>query len=295
MLTQKDLFTNYNDLEIFTEDIAVKGVRPSLEGVDPILCDIIKRCWDKNVNVRPTFKELIPILQNARVDINIPSTLCPTGNELWKTKFLTHPKVSADLFMKNLSLAIGKPENALHKNCLQALILKKSATDFKAVTTGKLAKLIKWFGPLKQGDSNILQKMETVMRQPWFFGTLDATESENVLEHQKKDGTFLVRLNNGGGIPITQSPYTISRVENGQIVHTRVYPSTKGDHGHYIKIEGATTKFNGGICEFISEMQAKHKAICGAVAEGGPFLSLFAVKPRKQGAYQATDINEDDM
>jgi len=295
MMTQKDLFPEYNDLELFTSDIAIKGVRPNLEGVDQILQDIIKRCWDKKVATRPTFQELIPILQNARVDINLPTTLCPFANQLWKSKFLTQSKVPIDQFMKQLSLSLGKAENAVHKNCIQQLILKKSATDYKAITTGKLAKLIKWFGPLKQGETTILHIMEMVMKCPWFFGTLDSTESENVLSHHsQKEGTFLVRLNNGGGIPITQSPFTISRVENGKMVHTRVYPSQKGGAGFYIKIDGNTTKVCGSICDFVLHLQQNKKEICGAVAEGWPFQSIFTAKPRSQGAYQVNNDNEED-
>jgi hypothetical protein len=51
MMTQKDLFPEYNDLDLFTTDIAIKGKRPSLEGVDPILSEIITRCWAKDVKV----------------------------------------------------------------------------------------------------------------------------------------------------------------------------------------------------------------------------------------------------
>jgi serine/threonine protein kinase len=303
MLTQKDLFPEYNDLELFTSDIAIKGVRPSLEGVDQILQDIIKRCWDKKIATRPTFQELIPILQNARVDINLPATLCPLANQLWKSKFLSQSKVPIDQFMKQLSLVLGRAENAIHKNCVQQLILKKSATDYKAMTTGKLAKLIKWFGPLKQGQGKeeqitILQKMEMIMKCPWFFGTLDSAESENILSHHaNKEGTFLVRLNNGGGIPITQSAFTISRIEKGAMVHTRVYPSQKGDPGFYIKIDGATTKINGSICDFIVGLQQNKKEICGAVAEGHPFQSIFSMKARSQGAYQVNgnDIEDDPV
>jgi len=296
MLTQKDLFPEYNDLELFTSDIAIKGVRPSLEGTEPILQEIIKKCWDKKVAIRPTFQELIPILQNARVDINLPTTLCPHANQLWKSKFLTQCKVQVDIFMKQLSLVLAKTENAIHKGCVQQLILKKSATDFKYMTTGKLAKLIKWFGPLKQGETNILQRMEMVLKSPWFFGTIDAVESENILSHHNKDGTFLVRLNNGGGIPITQSAFTISRVENGAFVHTRVYPSQKGENGFYIKIDGTTTKVAGGITDFILHLQANRKDLCGIVAEGHPFASVFTTKPRQnQGAYQVNNDEDDPL
>jgi hypothetical protein len=295
MLTAKDLFSGYKDLDLFTEDIAVKGVRPNLDGVDLTLAEIIKKCWDKDPRVRPTFKELIPILQAARVDINLPTSLCPTANALWKSKFLSNSKIGADLFMRTLSVELGKPDNVLHKNLLNHLILKKSSNDFKSLTTAKLSKVIKWFGPLKQGESTLFQKLELVMKEPWFFGTIDSSEAENILERNKKDGLFLVRLNVGGGVPITTSPFTISRVEKGVCVHTRVYPSSKGEAGFYIKIEGDTTKVPGSIVDLILVLQSTKKNICGAVAEGNPFSSLFLSKPKKKGAYQVNDNETDDL
>jgi len=302
MMTQKDLFPEYNDLDLFTTDIAIKGKRPSLEGVEPIISEIITRCWAKDVKVRPTFKELIPILQNARVDINLPVTLCPTANQMWKEKFLSSSKVAMSVFMKQLFVTLGKPENPLHKNMIAQLLWGDFANlDNKMMSTGKLSRLIKWFGPLKQGEVNMLMRMEEVMKQKWFFGTVNVDQSEKFLRNMpKEESCFIVRLNTGGSTPIEQSPITISRriydeaEKSDTCYHTRVYPSKVG--GFYIKIEGQTIKQAGQIGDFILYIERNHRNICGNVAKGHPFESLFASKPVRRGAYDvhAHDSEEED-
>jgi len=294
LMTQKDLFPEYNDLDLFTTDIAIKGVRPSLAGVEETLAGIITKCWAKDVKIRPTFKELIPILQNARVDINLPTTLCPTANAFWKDKFLVNSKVSLNTFMKQLFLVLGKPENAVHKNMVACLLFGNSISlDSKMITTGKLAKLIKWFGQLKQAEVNILQRMEEVMKQKWFFGTVGADQSEKVLQNMTEPSAFLVRLNSGTGTPIETSPFTISRKDkDAGFVHTRVYPSKTG--GYYIKIDGVTTKVPGQITDFILSLQKSHKQICGTVATGHPFESVFTNKAKNKNVYQAGGGEEEE-
>lgn len=64
---------------VFTDDIARKGVRPSLEGVPEELQILVKECWDKKQDVRPTFEELITRIRKLRVDMNLPASLCPNG------------------------------------------------------------------------------------------------------------------------------------------------------------------------------------------------------------------------
>jgi len=296
LLTQKDLFPEYNNLDLFTNDIAIKGVRPSVTGVDEILANIIKNCWAKDLKIRPTFKELIPILQNARVDINLPVTLCPTANAMWKEKFLANSKVPMTIFLKQLFLTLGKPDNVLHRVMVASLlfgkVLELKDLDSEGITTVKLAKLIKWFGPLKQGEVNILQRMEEVMRQKWFFGTIGADQSEKILLNMKEEIAFLVRLNVGGSIPIETSPFTISRKEKDTFLHTRVYPSKSG--GYYVKIDGVTTKNQGQIGDFILSLQKSNSKICGAVASGHPFEAVFNVNRKKTNVYQAGGDEEEE-
>jgi len=294
-MTQKDLFPEYNDLDIFTNDIAVKGVRPSLEGVDETIADIIKNCWAKDPKTRPTFKELMPILENARVDISLPKSLDPVANDFWKTRFLSSSKVPVNTFMKQLFLALSKPENAVHKNMIAHLLFGNSlALDSKNITLGKLARLIKWFGPLQQNEVTILQRMEEVLKQKWFFGTIAVDVAEAVLNtHKDAPNAFLVRLNTGGNTSIETSPFTISRKDkDGTVVHTRVYPSKQG--GFYVKVDGATIKAPGQIGDFILSLLKSHHDICGSVAAGHPFEAVFAKTPQKKSVYQAGGDEEEE-
>lgn len=66
----------------------------ALAHVHPVLGDVIVRCTREDRTSRPTFSELIGILQVARVDISLPATLSPLANQLWKQdEFLSSRKV----------------------------------------------------------------------------------------------------------------------------------------------------------------------------------------------------------
>jgi len=298
ILTQKDLFPEYNDLDIFTQDIARKGVRPSLEGCNTVLSEIIKRCWHKDPNVRPHFKELITILQNARVDINLPLELCPTANSMWKSKFIDRNKVEFEPLMKQLFTTCGEADSENKKNVVALILwpdapIKDRANKF--ITLGKLAKLIKWFGKLK-AEVSMLARMENIARQKWFFGNFSADKSEKTIRGLAP-GTFLVRLNVGGGEAIENAPFTITALDNhSSFLHIRCYPSKKG--GYYIKVDNKQTRALGEITDFILHLK-KDKIICITDCEGSPFEAVFT-KVVRQTAYNtqtnhAESSEEDDV
>lgn len=93
--------------------------------------------------------------------------------------------------------------------------------------------VMQWFGPLRSADpkggkpTTFLDRILAVMRHGWFFGDIDREESENLLRDLKKkpgiclsslcveclkSGTFLVRVNLGGSLEPSSSPFTISKV-----------------------------------------------------------------------------------
>jgi len=305
ILTQKDLFPEYNDIDIFTQDIAVKGVRPSLDGVHPVLIEIIKKCWHKDPNTRPHFKELIDILRKARVDISLPSPdkqnpsrwEDATANELWKSKHVESTKVNFETFMKELFGKCNKVENELHKNLVAALFWPTTASKERAnlnMTMGKLSKLIKWFGIISGEQGNtILDRLELVMKQKWFFGPCSSETAENLLKN-KAPGTFLIRLNTGGGEPIENAPFTISAVDSkkeNQFLHIRCYPSKKG--GFYIKVDGKQTRADGLITDLVLHLK-REKYICGGDCEHWPYEKIFANKPDRGPAYKVNNTNESE-
>jgi hypothetical protein len=66
----------------------------AMASVHPILADVIVRCTCEERASRPSFSELIGLLQLARVDISIPPSVSPLANQLWKQdEFLTTRKV----------------------------------------------------------------------------------------------------------------------------------------------------------------------------------------------------------
>jgi len=164
----------------------------------------------------------------------------------------------------------------------------------KFVTLGKLGKMIKWFGKLK-AEVTMLARMENIAKQKWFFGNFTADKSEKTIRGLPA-GTFLVRLNVGGGEPIENAPFTITALDNhSSFLHIRCYPSKKG--GFFIKVDNKQTRALGEITDFILHLK-KEKNICITDCDGSPFESVFT-KIIRQPAYNthttnAQESSEDD-
>jgi len=279
ILTQKPLFQEYTDIEVFTDDIARKNVRPTLEGVQPELQALVKECWDKKQDVRPTFAALIPRIKKLRVDINLPTSLCPNAAKLWeKGGWLGHVAVPLHDFMNALFdfLKLAGEKEAFTKSITQ-IFYHDDPTGTKEMTLDNFAKLLKWFGPLKQGMDNLLEIIVETVRRPWFFGIMSREEAETRLGSSGV-GTYLVRLNAGLTAPIEPAPYTISRVTDDPanlMSHTRIQPSKNG--GFFVKI-GSTTYRGASLRDLMSAIEAKTVPECSVTCPGHPFSGIFNVK-----------------
>eukprot|EP01127_Copromyxa_protea_P001311 TRINITY_DN11335_c0_g1_i1.p1 TRINITY_DN11335_c0_g1~~TRINITY_DN11335_c0_g1_i1.p1 ORF type:complete len:562 (-),score=141.00 TRINITY_DN11335_c0_g1_i1:40-1542(-) len=287
ILTQKALFTEYTDIDIFTDDIARKGIRPSLEGVAEELQVLVKECWDKSQEVRPTFKDLITRIRKLRVDMNLPTSICPNAAKLWeKGNWLSHATVPLNDFMTVLYNFTKPPsDKEFYTRCISQIFFSQE------MSLENFAKLLKWFGPLKQGEMySILEIIYETVRQPWFFGELSREEAETRLDPYKASpGHYLVRLNSGSSSAIETCPYTISRVQDvDQIVHTRIQPSKNG--GFFVKI-GTTTHRGPSLRELISTIEQKNIPELSTVCPGHPFANIFTIK--KTGKYHPV-VNEEE-
>lgn len=58
--------------------------------------------------------------------------------------------------------------------------------------------------------------MVSMMQTASFFGLIEKTEVDNVLLMNRKDKTYLVRLNTGANMPITQAPFVVSVYSKGK-------------------------------------------------------------------------------
>lgn len=302
ILTRDNLFEEYDDKDVFTEDIAVKGVRCSLDGIHDHLAVIIKQSWDRDPAKRPTFVELIDMIKKAMLDIYLPTSLCPDAAAFWGKYWPGKSKVPFKdgnaPFAKNLHRYLEKRHmSKTQVACLQRLIAEQEGGEL-SVSIEKFSFLLKWFGKVRQDTYTILDRVEAVMKKDWFFGGIESAAAEDKLKEYRQPGTFLVRLNMGGSEAIEKTPYTISRIDpKGKTYHTRVYP--REGEGFLIKVRKGNEEIklrnkSSNIEDFISYIQSKEPSICGSVCPGSPFKDIFSGEPRKRSPYEeASDSDEE--
>jgi len=256
----------------------------------------VKDCWDKKQDVRPSFKDLITRIRKLRVDLNLPTTLCPDAGKLWeKGGWMNQIAAPLTDFTSTLYDARKPPADLVsYTKCLSQICHhdQKDLAD-KEMSLDYFAKILKWFGPVKQGGDgiNVLEIIWETVRKPWFFGVMSREESEQRLDAYKTHpGHFLVRLNAGGNSPIEACPYTISRVTSDPsepIVHTRIQPAKKG--GFFVKV-GTKTYRGASLRELMDEIEVQGAQECSIVCPGHPFSNIFTV----QKAFQYQEVEEDD-
>lgn len=286
ILTRKELFLEYNDKEIFTEDIARKGKRPPIDDIDPILVKILNMCWDENPDNRPLFEQIIPMLEKALIQIYLPTDLCAIAQSFWLMNYKYQPRAPFEEFALKLIRALKKvmvkTSIQLEMRGLRAL-LEEEVGEEKVVTIERFSAFLTWFGPLKTDTHTILEQMLTVLKSPWFFGKMSSEQSERQIASclSKPRGLFLVRLNMGTQIPTNKSPFTITRVvdNTGKVIHSRVYTSKKNgliiefksekDKNNNIIIEGAS------ITDLIRKLKHHQELLLADCCPGWPFGDIF--------------------
>jgi len=293
-ITRDNLFEEYDDKDVFTEDIAVKGVRPPLDGIHERLAEIIKRSWDRDQSKRPNFEELIELIRKATLDIYFPKELSPDAANFWGKyypgKWRVPFKDGGSPFIKNLHRYLEKRHmSKIQVTCVQKMLAEEEAGE-TVVTIEKFSNLLKWFGKIKQDTFNVMDRIEAVMKKEWFFGDLGSNEAESKLKLSIKPGIFLVRLNMGGQEAIEKTPYTISRLDQkGKAYHTRVYPS-KGA-GFLIKIKKGTDEVklrnkSSNIEDFVEFVRQEDPSVCGVMCPGYPFKDIFSGETGKKSQYE---------
>jgi serine/threonine protein kinase len=301
ILTRKDLFAEYDDKEIFTQDIAIKGIRPPLDDVHPVLQDIIKACWDRNPDTRPSFEQLLPRLEKALIQIYLPAELCPLAHVFWEKNFKMQARVPIQNFIpkliKTLKQTTKKQSTKKEENCLRAL-LEEEDGDEKVVTIERLSALLHWFGKMKIDKFTIIDRVVDVLSNNWFFGMETSQQSERRIGNleKKSRGLFLVRLNTGEKVPIDKAPFTITRVgdDGKSVLHTRVYTTKKG--GLMIKTNEGEKLSNRGnsIIDFINYVKTKNAALLAVPCPGWPYEHCFQEKPQMRSAYDEASDGEVD-
>jgi serine/threonine protein kinase len=234
LVTKKEPYEEYDDLETFTRDICLQKVRPKIPlDCDPNLKDLIQRCWDQHPQARPRFSDIITKIEHIMVDLAIEDKI---GRQFWKYYFLQKDSVPwsefLNAFCKLLDLVPAVYKNhpvsyllaqhpevldeKLHLDikCLKTVLAfesKNQGEDDYVVTSENFGNILNWFGPLTlkpfpPNGVSILDKIRCLLAEGWFHGDITQRDSEIKLMN-KPEGTFLIRFS-------TSSPgcFTISKV-----------------------------------------------------------------------------------
>jgi len=173
ILTRKEVFAEYTDKVIFTKDIALQGIRPPLDDIHPVIRLILIRCWDRNPDIRPTFEQVLPRLENVLIQIYLPSELCPEAPIFWEKNFKQQARVPINVFVQKLiqNLSSQKPLSVQEneKQNLTALLLQKEKSHEKVVSIERFCNLLTWFGKMKNDRDTIIDRVQELMHCVWFF------------------------------------------------------------------------------------------------------------------------------
>lgn len=209
------------------------------------LQQLMRLCWHPNPDQRPTFDDILAVTDKINphtiYDVLVDGlVLDRTGREFWKTHWLESDKVHWGSFVTALTKTFGLD---LAKDDTRFLCIKAIVANDNKVELGSFGRLLQFFGPMPHwiADKNssartdrrastptgaqpvatimeFLDKISTLLRQPWFHGELTTIDAERKLKHQPR-GTFLVRFSSRD-----PGSYTMSASDkNGTISHFRIF------------------------------------------------------------------------
>jgi len=99
LMTRTEPFQEYNSFDTFRKDICLRKVRPPVPADGhPDVASLMKRCWDANPAVRPSFSSIVQEIENTLVDIAIRDEW---GQRFWKENFASKSQVPWSTFTKS--------------------------------------------------------------------------------------------------------------------------------------------------------------------------------------------------
>ena len=307
MLTKEEVYPEFTSFGAFKRAICYKHHRPTPPpGIPSSLASLLERCWHRDAGQRPSFQQLIKMLELVMVDVGVEDA---HGQEFWKRHLAGRAQVSWDKFAAALTAFhnLPAPEDAPADLQNQLLFLRHMLAERKAnapkdslpdlVTLESFGRPLKWFGPMGAGPDWIVGLRHT-MQQMWFHGDVNSKEAEKSLSGRKK-GTFLVRLSASH-----PGQFTISKVASKGINHQR-FSYTSGT-GFTLKTTKGTGKNKKphvikAVCsleEFIRKHLAKDLGLT-VPCPGSPFAALCGHAPEHEkgtsAGYIICDSDEDEM
>jgi hypothetical protein len=239
IVTRQEPFPHHTNFERFRHAVCVAHERPIIpDDTDPVLRDLIARCWHPVPAQRPSFQEIIDKIDQILVNVAIQDHY---GRLFWAQNFRSHDEVSwkefAFAFMKFMGIPpfdLGllepggpKHEMTLNFRCLRQLLAEKPRTggaarsNIDAVSLERFGRFLNWFGPITDPavtpvGHGILDRVRLTLMEPWFHGDTSTEEAQDRLSG-KAAGTFLIRFSSVDGW------FTISTITDQRAIkHQRI-------------------------------------------------------------------------
>jgi len=211
IVSGEDLWPEMDSFTAFREAVTDRGERPVIpDWVHPSLANLMQRCWGPDAKKRPSFVEIIEIIDSVLVDCLVSD---PIANKFWKEKFLGKQTVPWSVFSSSFAKLL---EVAIDSESTGWVCLKKIAAfpnndpgekENEVVNLEQFAHLINWFGPIPATKrENFVKGLKDLMKNEWFHGDIEKGESEDLLKNYKS-GYFLVRTSK----TTPDKPFTISK------------------------------------------------------------------------------------
>lgn len=272
--TQKQAFADLSDdLPSFIRAVYNQGLRPEIPKDCPTsISSLLRQCWTKDPQDRPSFTEIINFLDNIMVDVALND---PDGRQLWKQHFLGKEEVAWKEFQKAIKYIVNDTSEIKFK-CLHMVLTEQSKFlmgNKEAVSLDKFGKILSWFGPLIAPNKKVqpmFQKVYETLKENWFHGDINTQEAEERLK-DREVGSFLIRFSSVAGC------FTISSLnKEKKIIHQRI-AHVAGEGFHF------WSKKYDNLEDLIKAEREKHLFL--SPCTGNKYASLFAVEPTNLGGY----------
>eukprot|EP01120_Amphizonella_sp_Union-15-10_P006358 TRINITY_DN2020_c0_g1_i1.p1 TRINITY_DN2020_c0_g1~~TRINITY_DN2020_c0_g1_i1.p1 ORF type:complete len:534 (+),score=75.00 TRINITY_DN2020_c0_g1_i1:103-1602(+) len=184
-----------DDTETVIKKLVWDNYRPEIsEDCPEDLKSLIVQCWDDDPEKRPSFDEVLQLLDHIIVNVAVDDT---NGREFWKQNFLAKEKVSWKSFWTKICSKYIKARTG-DDHILKAVLGQKSSLgkvqNISRVSLENFGKMLSWFGPLYDPlDHDLMSQIRNILKERWFHGTLSLRDCESRLSDQPC-GTFLIRF-----------------------------------------------------------------------------------------------------
>jgi len=293
IITGQEPFPHHDSYQTFKEAITKNHERPPIPPeTDPSLKALMEVCWHPDPSRRPSFTQIIPILDSVMIDCIIGDE---QGNKFWKNRFLGKDQVAWTDFQKAFAELLKLPQpnpKDLNFICLRRILVTPNkdpdAKDPDCVQLEKFGHVIDWFGPivLDHKGFSVLDKIRVLMQKDWFHGDVSKEAAEDLLSPQSK-GTFLVRTS----VTEKSSPFTISKVtKKGKINHQRIQKKPDGKFEITIKYSNGKTATEVSkddlLVPFIRSLASE--LYLETACPGGKYKAIF-LQTKIEGYKQTSD------